>query len=125
MEETRLVADAKIHLIEAEPMPIRLPRSHPWGWAAVFVDTPEEGSFMLMVLPMEEMQACRWTPAKVGFVVREAERLLVPGARFVFPNVTAPDGLVRSIFGEGVIQQVERVTMEAFRALFGEPWQYY
>ncbi|MER3473908.1 MAG: hypothetical protein C4335_07715 [Armatimonadota bacterium] len=124
MDETRLVAKAKIHLVETERMPIRLPRSRPWGWPVVFTDAPEKGSFMLMVHPLEMMEACRWVSAKVAVVVREGERFLVSGSRFVF-HLRDSDGLVRAVFGEGIVEQVEYVSSEAFLELFGEPWRYY
>lgn len=126
MAASRLVAEARIHLIEADGMPIRLPREERWGWPVVFAgDTETSSAFMMCILPLEPIASCRWVLAKVGVIFWEGERFLTPGSRFIFPLGRSVDGTVQKMFGEGVVERVEQVSEDEFERLFGASWEYY
>ncbi|CUU33745.1 hypothetical protein GXSOP10_1074 [Armatimonadetes bacterium GXS] len=107
-EERVVIADARIHLFEGAQKLARLPRRKVWTWPARFAlcEDPEV-SWTMFILPLEPLEACRWTQCKVSVLFEEAERFLVPGSRFTFTFQT----MVRppEVIGEGIVERSYRV----------------
>jgi len=118
--DKHVVATARIHLYEGIRRVIRLPRQQVWSWPAQFENDDSRASWTMFILPEEPLELCRWSKVRVSVLIKEAERFLVPGSRFVFTfqTITTPPELI----GEGVVESSQAVSSEVFVQMFGDPW---